>query len=122
MSSSRQVGDHAYDPSVNANGDTALPQPTDHELRTNRLTPAAAPSPALKFHGLRHTYASLCVAVGIPVRTVCRFMGHNNPNTTETIYTHLFNTDDYSDEMAALGVMATGRHPSYGGKVIPLRR
>jgi hypothetical protein len=29
-------------------------------LRANRLTPTVALPPELKFHALRHTYASLC--------------------------------------------------------------
>ncbi|WP_231965612.1 MULTISPECIES: tyrosine-type recombinase/integrase [unclassified Mycobacterium] len=38
--------------------------------------------PALGFHALRHTYASLCVAAGIPTVKVSRFMGHAKPSTT----------------------------------------
>jgi integrase len=34
-------------------------------LRANRLTPTAKLSPELKFHSLRHTYASLCTAAGL---------------------------------------------------------
>lgn len=43
-------------------------------LRANRLMPSAALSPELKFHSLRHTYASLCVAAGIPPLEISRFM------------------------------------------------
>jgi len=35
-------------------------------LRANRLTPETRLPAGLKFHALRHTYASLCVAAGIP--------------------------------------------------------
>jgi len=62
---------------------------------------------ALRFHALRHTYASLCVAAGIPMFDVSRFMGHAKPSTTETVYAHLLNTDDHAGAMAALGAMAT---------------
>ncbi|MGO9071144.1 hypothetical protein [Mycobacterium sp.] len=37
---------------------------------------------ALKFHALRHTYASLCVAAGIPPLQLSRFMGHAKVTTT----------------------------------------
>jgi integrase len=46
-------------------------------LRANRLggdDPVLPPG--LKFHALRHTYASLCVAAGIPSLQLSRFMGH----------------------------------------------
>ena len=51
-------------------------------LRANRLMPSAALSPELKFHSLRHTYASLCVAAGIPPLEISRFMGHSKVTTT----------------------------------------
>ncbi|WP_335582830.1 tyrosine-type recombinase/integrase [Mycobacterium adipatum] len=42
--------------------------------------------PALKFHALRHTYASLCVVAGIPPLQLSRFMGHAKVTTTLSIY------------------------------------
>jgi len=57
--------------------------------------------PMLKFHALRHTYASLCIAAGIPPLHLSRFMGHAKVTTTLAVYTHLFD-DDHSDSMAAL--------------------
>lgn len=79
-------------------------------LRANRTATAngdiAAAVPAdLRFHALRHTYASLCAASGVEVRKVAKFMGHANTTTTEHIYTHLFNTEDHADDMAALDAL-----------------
>ncbi|GFG73583.1 hypothetical protein MBOT_09480 [Mycobacterium botniense] len=85
-------------------------------LRANRLTPTAGLSPELKFHSLRHTYASLCVAAGIPAFDVSRFMGHAKPTTTMGIYAHLFE-DNHADAMAALGAMGS---LAASGNVIPL--
>jgi integrase len=87
-------------------------------LRANRLTSSAALPTGLKFHALRHTYASLCIAAGRPALEVARFMGHAKPSTTEAVYAHLFNTDDHAGAMAALGAM--GAAPSYGENVLPL--
>ncbi len=72
--------------------------------------------PGLKFHALRHTYASLCVAAGIPPLEIARFMGHAKVTTTLTIYAHLFE-DDHADAMSALGAMAQAR----GENVVRLR-
>ena len=72
-------------------------------LRANRMDPAAKIPPAVSWHALRHTYASLCVATGvIPMFEISRFMGHSKPSTTETVYAHLLR-DDHSGAMAALG-------------------
>ncbi len=35
-------------------------------------------------------------------------MGHARPSTTLAIYTHLFNTDDHADAMAALEAYGIG--------------
>jgi integrase len=46
------------------------------------------------------------VAAGIPPLEISRFMGHAKVTTTLGIYTHLFNTDDHADAMAALDALA----------------
>ncbi|MBX9920465.1 MAG: tyrosine-type recombinase/integrase [Mycolicibacterium frederiksbergense] len=79
-------------------------------LRANQAATASddqrAALPAdLRFHALRHTYASLCAASGVEVRKVAKFMGHANTTTTEHIYTHLFDTEDHADDMAALDAL-----------------
>ncbi|AKE00463.1 integrase [Rhodococcus erythropolis] len=75
-------------------------------LRANRLDHRAALPPTLKFHALRHTYASLCVAAGISPLEIARFMGHAKVTTALTVYSHLFG-DDHADAMAALGSMGS---------------
>jgi integrase len=91
-------------------------------LRANRRAaatgdPTAALPPQLKWHGLRHTYASLCIAAGRPPLEVARFMGHAKVTTTLGVYAHLY-ADDFADAMAALGAMAAG--PLQGDNVIAL--
>lgn len=89
-------------------------------LRANRLTPAAAISPALKFHSLRHSHASHCIAVGMPVEKLSRRLGHAKIGTTLGIYVHLLPDDDAAADMAALD--ALGAAPDYGPNVVPLRK
>ncbi|NMO02534.1 tyrosine-type recombinase/integrase [Gordonia sp. TBRC 11910] len=86
-------------------------------LRANRQPTLVGLPPALKFHSLRHTYASLCVAAGIPPLEIARFMGHAKVTTTLTVYAHLFE-DDHADAMNALAAMGT---PTTGGNVIRLK-
>ncbi len=68
--------------------------------RANRQHPGASLPPNTH----PHTYASLCVAAGIPMFEISRFMGHAKPSTTETVYAHLLR-DDHSTAMAALGAI-----------------
>ncbi|MFI7588785.1 tyrosine-type recombinase/integrase [Spongisporangium articulatum] len=42
----------------------------------------------LRFHDLRHSYATWLVSRGLPVNDVQRVMGHENPSTTLALYTH----------------------------------
>ncbi|HET6297325.1 MAG TPA: site-specific integrase [Kribbella sp.] len=43
----------------------------------------------LRFHDLRHSYASWLITSGVPVPDVQRVMGHERPTTTLAIYTHV---------------------------------
>jgi integrase len=95
--------------------------------RANRLAAADTPRPGgdgpvlppgLKFHALRHTYASLCVAAGIPPLQLSRFMGHAKVTTTLAIYAHLFD-DDHAETMARLEAMS---RPVSAPNVVHLRR
>jgi integrase len=51
----------------------------------------------LKWHSLRHTYASLMAGAGIDIYKVSRWMGHSNVSVTDGVYTHLFATDHSVD-------------------------
>jgi integrase len=86
-------------------------------LRATRLTNQTVLPPNLTFHSLRHTYASLCVAAGIPPLEISRFMGHSKVTTTLTIYSHLF-PSDHTEHMTALAAMNAPVAPN----VVPMRR
>lgn len=45
-------------------------------------------SGALRFHDLRHSYATWLVSDGVPVNDVQRVMGHEQATTTLNLYTH----------------------------------
>ena len=51
--------------------------------------------PALRFHDLRHSYATWLVSDGVPVNVVSRLMGHEQISTTLDRYTH--DARDYAD-------------------------
>nr|WP_313774282.1 tyrosine-type recombinase/integrase [Mycobacterium sp.] len=78
---------------------------------------AAVLPPTFRWHGLRHTYASLMIAAGRPMFEIARFMGHSKPSTTESVYAHLL-ADDDSDAMTALAALEAA--PKYGANVVSL--
>lgn len=64
----------------------------------------------LRFHDLRHSYASWLITSGVPVPDVQRVMGHERPTTTLAIYTHVQN----GMEDRVLGALAAFSLPSEG--------
>jgi integrase len=60
-------------------------------LTARGLTPARrrAGIREVRFHDLRHSFASNLLAAGVDVVTVSRFMGHASPRITLTIYSHV---------------------------------
>ena len=46
--------------------------------------------PHVTMHGLRHTYASMLIADGVPVSEVSAQLGHASVDITLRVYTHLF--------------------------------
>lgn len=52
----------------------------------------------LRFHDLRHTYASIMIAQGHPETFIAEQMGHTSAATTLRIYGHLFDRDQRREE------------------------
>lgn len=49
--------------------------------------------PPLTLHGLRHSFASIANAKGIPMYDIGKALGHSTPATTSKIYTHLMDSN-----------------------------
>lgn len=45
--------------------------------------------PVIRFHDLRHGYATLAFAAGVPLRVLSESLGHSAIGVTSTIYVHL---------------------------------
>jgi integrase len=62
----------------------------------NVFAPAVAKANVghVRFHDLRHTFASLCSQNGVPVERVSAWMGHSSIIVTWSTYTHLFRGED----------------------------
>ncbi len=68
-----------------------------------RLSKAAGVKP-ITLHGLRHTAASLMVALGVPIKVVAERLGHANVMMTLTTDTHVLPgmPQSAADQLAAL--------------------
>ncbi|WP_334147557.1 tyrosine-type recombinase/integrase [Microbacterium sp.] len=62
--------------------------------------------PAVRWHDLRHFFASACAAAGIPIERAAKYMGHADIATMYKHYLHLFG-DDYIDDMDRLAAVAS---------------
>lgn len=77
-------------------GWVAVWQDRDGVTHTDRLDSRAAAvkhvarsaAGGLRFHDLRHSYATWLISQGVPVNDVQQVMGHENPSTTLGLYTH----------------------------------
>jgi len=45
----------------------------------------------IRFHDLRHTYATLAIAQGLDIRLVAERLGHAHPSITLNVYAHILN-------------------------------
>jgi len=54
----------------------------------------ASGCPRIRFHDLRHTYASLLIEQGENIKYISSQLGHTNPTTTLNIYAHLMKQDN----------------------------
>ncbi len=50
--------------------------------------------PEIKFHGLRHTNASLLIGQGVNIQTVAKRLGHTKATTTTSVYSHFLKRPD----------------------------
>ena len=58
-----------------------------------------ADKPRLRFHDLRHTYASLLIEQGVNVAFVSRHLGRASITTTLNVYAHLFDKARHAQRM-----------------------
>jgi integrase len=61
----------------------------------------AADAATVRFHGLRHTFASTLLSRGVSIKAVADWLGHASPTTTLSTYAHLMP----ADEEVARGVL-----------------
>jgi integrase len=91
---------------------TRLGGPLGHRnVARSALDPALerAGLPPMRWHDLRHGFASMLIAQGRSDVFVARQLGHTNANITRSIYGHLFDQEEHADRMR------TELEAAYGG-------
>ncbi len=73
---------------------SGLPVDADRFGHQWRTACRAAGVPGLRYHALRHTFASTLLSRGVSVKAVADWLGHANPNITLTTYAHLMPADE----------------------------
>ena len=63
-------------------------------------------NPAISFHSLRHSHASLAIMNGTPLMVVAENLGHRDLRMCERHYAHL--TQSYSDQAIEAGAPVFG--------------
>lgn len=63
--------------------------PYDIQFLNRRLKGVHIESKHLTTHIFRHTHISMLAELGVPLKTIMQRVGHNDPNTTLSIYTHV---------------------------------
>lgn len=63
--------------------------PYDIQFLNRRLKGVHIEGKHLTTHIFRHTHISMLAELGVPLKTIMQRVGHNDPNTTLGIYTHV---------------------------------
>lgn len=66
--------------------------PYDIQFLNRRLKGVHIEGKHLTTHIFRHTHISMLAELGVPLKTIMQRVGHNDPNTTLSIYTHVTKT------------------------------
>lgn len=105
--------------------DLCFPQADGGPMHGSALT-ARGLKPALRragirevrFHDLRHSFASNLLAAGVDVVTVSRFMGHASPQITLSVYSHVIPKQRHgASELLAKLMRESGNTLSGGNKL-----
>ena len=85
---------------------TSIGTPIDARNVTRAFSAVVTTSnlPALRFHDLRHTAASLLLAQGVSPRTIMETLGHSQISLTMDTYAHIMPTlqQDAAQQMNAI--------------------
>lgn len=62
----------------------------------------------IRFHDLRHTFASILINNDVPLINVSNFLGHSDISTTANIYAHLDKASKFESANIIAGIFENG--------------
>ena len=68
---------------------TSTGEPYNMQFINRLLRKVNIPGKHISTHIFRHTHISMLASMGVPVKAIMQRVGHNDPNTTLSIYTHV---------------------------------
>ena len=92
-------------------------EPSNQHRLMRAASARAGIAPAINFHALRHSWASLAVMNGVPLMVLARNLGHVDTRMVEKYYAHL--APNYVADAIRAGAPRFGVEPA--GNVEPLR-
>ncbi|MCM1008510.1 MAG: site-specific integrase [Ruminococcus flavefaciens] len=66
------------------NGEPMSPQTLYHAFK--RIIKACGFSNSVRFHDLRHSYATLCIDLNVPIKVISQALGHSSTAVTDEVY------------------------------------
>lgn len=75
---------------VCCNSDGTIVDPSVYSKRFTKVVKVSGLQP-IRFHDLRHSFATNMIRLGVPVNTVSKMLGHSSPVITLTVYAHVLN-------------------------------
>ena len=71
--------------------------PLNRQYINGLLRKIQIPGKHISTHIFRHTHISMLAAMGVPVKAIMKRVGHNDPKTTLSVYTHV--TEDMKEQL-----------------------
>ncbi len=96
---SQQWGDAWQDTGYVFTNEDGRPMHPDLVTKRFKETVQAAPVPLIRLHDLRHSFATMALRAGVPLKVVSEMLGHSNINITADTYQHV-NREMLSDATA----------------------
>lgn len=81
---------------------------TNADLLLKKITQAAGLDKRLTYHMSRHSFATLCLSMGVPIETVSKMLGHQSIDTTQ-IYAKITRTK-LNEDMTNLAGRIKGKY------------
>lgn len=68
--------------------------------------------PDMRFHDLRHSYATLCIDLNIPIKVISQSLGHSSAAVTDLVYANSITARQQLADVVSKAINGTGKEKS----------